>query len=507
MTEVSASSTIPAPAKPARAARGPARLEYRPASLGLIKRLISSQLRVNIASGFVTTAVNVFLMLVSYPLYLHFLGYEKVGVWLLLSSVQNFAQLGVVGIGPALTKLVAEELGREDAEGAQRYVSLATITVSVTGAVAVLALWALRVPGVRALGLSAGNADIAIKLLPFVGLLTGLTFLNQVVVSALSGVGRMDISNYCITAAKVAALGLEVTLLCRGWGVETLLLGDVLGCCVIQVVGHVYLQRRTGIRMLRRHPWDAARFTRLMRFSGSVFVASLTSLLVAPLNKVALSNYAGVALVPVFEIAFNGTMQLRSLAQVALGALMPAVSQRGAAGTAEARRDIRRLYDRSLYYLLIITPPCYALALLLARPLLKLWLGARYVPQIETAVDILWASALVSLIAVPAFYVLMATDGVRSCVMAHILSAAANIVWIGGCIAFRGTVSLRGASFAILAANVVSSAYLLIRNRRAMGMSVVSGQLSVVSGPSSIVDSDMKPKQLTTDHGQLTTDH
>jgi O-antigen/teichoic acid export membrane protein len=154
---------------------------------------------------------------------------------------------------------------------------------------------------------------------------------------------------------------------------------------------------------------------------------------------------------------------------VGLGALMPAVSHRGAAGTPEARRDIRRLYDRSLYFLLVIAPPCYGVGVLLARPVLKLWLGPRYVPQIETAFDILLASALVSLIAVPAYYVLMATDRVRSCMVSHLVAAAANIAWVGGCIAVSGTVSLRGAAYAVLAANCVSSAFLLFRNWVALG--------------------------------------
>jgi O-antigen/teichoic acid export membrane protein len=466
MTQVSAPSTLSPDAQGPAPASGstPA-----PRALPrLLNRVIASQLRVNIASGFVTTAVNVLLMAVSYPLYLHYLGYEKVGVWLLLSSVQNFAQLGVLGIGPALTKLVAEEQGRNDAQGAQRYVSLATLVVSVTGALAVVALFAFRAPVARALGLSAENALIAVRLLPFMGMLTALTFLNQVVIAALSGVGRMDISNYCVTCAKIAALGLEVTLLCRGWGVVTLLLGDVLGCSVIHVVGHVYLRRHTGIRMIRGNPWDARRFARLLSFAGTVFVASLTNLLIAPLNKVALSNYAGVGLVPVFEIAFNGALHLRSLAQVGLGALMPAVSHRNAAGTAQSRGEIRRLYHRSVYFLLLVTPLGYGLAVLVARPLLRLWLGSRFVPQIETSFDILLASALVSLIAVPAYYVLMATDRVRSCMLSHLVAAAANIAFVGACIAMRGGLTLRGAAFAVLTANAASSAYLLVRNRIAL---------------------------------------
>ena len=77
----------------------------------MIKKLLSSQLRINMASGMATTVVNIAVMAAGYPIYLHFLGYEKYGVWLVLAVVLTFAQLGDIGINPAITKLVAISAG------------------------------------------------------------------------------------------------------------------------------------------------------------------------------------------------------------------------------------------------------------------------------------------------------------------------------------------------------------------------------------------------------------
>ena len=65
------------------------------------------------ASGVVVTVINAVAMMVAFPIYLHFLGYEKYGVWLVLATVLSFAQLGNLGIGQAVMKLVAEEYGRD----------------------------------------------------------------------------------------------------------------------------------------------------------------------------------------------------------------------------------------------------------------------------------------------------------------------------------------------------------------------------------------------------------
>jgi hypothetical protein len=43
----------------------------------MIKSILSSQFRINMASGMVTTVINIVVMVVAYPIYLHFLGYEK----------------------------------------------------------------------------------------------------------------------------------------------------------------------------------------------------------------------------------------------------------------------------------------------------------------------------------------------------------------------------------------------------------------------------------------------
>ena len=102
----------------------------------MIKKLFSSQLRINMASGVMTTVINSVAMIAAYPIYLHLLGYEKYGVWLVLATVLTFAQLGDLGISQAITKLVAEEHGRGDIEGIQHYVTAASTLLCVSGTVA-----------------------------------------------------------------------------------------------------------------------------------------------------------------------------------------------------------------------------------------------------------------------------------------------------------------------------------------------------------------------------------
>jgi len=56
------------------------------------------------ASGVVVTVINAVAMMVAFPIYLHFLGYEKYGVWLVLATVLSFAQLGNMGKNKTVKK-------------------------------------------------------------------------------------------------------------------------------------------------------------------------------------------------------------------------------------------------------------------------------------------------------------------------------------------------------------------------------------------------------------------
>ena len=110
----------------------------------MLKNLFRSQLRLNMASGPITTIINAVAMAVAFPVYLHFLGYEKYGVWLVLATVLSFAQLGNLGISQAVMKLVAEERGRGDVVGIQRYVTSALALLCLSGTVVLVIILALK---------------------------------------------------------------------------------------------------------------------------------------------------------------------------------------------------------------------------------------------------------------------------------------------------------------------------------------------------------------------------
>ncbi|MBC7121495.1 MAG: hypothetical protein H5T33_08040, partial [Candidatus Methanosuratus sp.] len=104
-------------------------------------------------SGVAAMLLNTVVLAAGYPIYLHFLGYEQYGVWLVLATVLTFSQLGNLGINQAVTKLVAEEYGRGDTLAIQQYVTTALAILGLSGIVVLSGLLVLRGPIVAAFNL------------------------------------------------------------------------------------------------------------------------------------------------------------------------------------------------------------------------------------------------------------------------------------------------------------------------------------------------------------------
>jgi O-antigen/teichoic acid export membrane protein len=78
------------------------------------------------SSSFVTKALNVLISFLSVPLTVHYLGAERYGVWLTISSLLTWMSMTDFGLaGNALVNVLAEASGREDREGAQHYAASA----------------------------------------------------------------------------------------------------------------------------------------------------------------------------------------------------------------------------------------------------------------------------------------------------------------------------------------------------------------------------------------------
>ncbi len=434
----------------------------------MIKRFLSSQLRINMASGVATTVINTVVMVVAYPIYLHFLGYEKYGIWLVLTTVLTFAQLGDIGISQAIIKLVAEDYGRNDIKGIQRYVTTALTMLSVTGIIVLSAILAFKTQIIALFKLNDENAVMAAWLLPYIGILSLYVFTVQALNSTLSGLGRMDLANYIQSIGKIAAVAVAAVLLYNGRGIESLLIGNMISYAFIQVASLICIRRIAAIRLLRLDNLDVQRGKHLLGFGGTLFGGSLINMFLSPFNKIMLSRYAGVSTIPVYEIAYNGSMQIRALFEAGLRALMPEISRISVNLTRHAKERISQIYRRAMRLICLFGIPMYGGLIIFLTPLLKFWLRQRFVDELPIAFRIMLISTFLSLLSVPSYYTLLGLGMVHYALVSHIILSGVSALIILIMVFIWHSISVETFSWAILTATALTTLYLNWQNKRRM---------------------------------------
>lgn len=393
----------------------------------LFSQAFGSQLRCNMTAGVISMGINVVALAVSYPLYLHLLGYEKYGLWLILSMVLGFARLGLLGVRSAVIKLVSEEYAIENIEGIQSYIMMALAIVTCMGIFALSIILIFRAQIIVAFKLSGENAELVSWLLPYIGLLSIYVLVVQVLNATLSGFGRMDLGSYIDAGGRITAISMSVFLLYLGFGVKGLLIGNAFSYVVVHFTNLFFIHRKAQMHLFRASNWDRQKFKRLLSFGGGIFGSSLFGLLLDPFNKLMLSRYAGVAAIPVYEICFRGAMYLRSLIEAGLRAIMPEISRVGVKMTIQSKTIAFAINKRLMKLILIYVIPMYLAVFVFAEIVLRIWLRDKYVELLPVYFRVMLIASFVSLLGIPAYYTLMGQGRVRCCFGSHAVLSVINV--------------------------------------------------------------------------------
>ena len=393
----------------------------------IIRQIFGSQLRQNMTSGVILMLISILTWTVSYPIYLHFLGYEKFGLWLILAVVLGFAQLGLLGTISAITKLVAEEHEQGNLLGVESYIAMSLMTVMTTGSIVLVIILLFKELIISAFKLGGTNADTVHWLLPYVGVLSVYVLMVQVINTVLAGLGRMDLANYTQAVGRVVAVIISVAMLFFGKGIESLLIGNAFSYIAVHIMSFILIRRQAKVRFLRLNSWDWGRLRRLMSFGGGVFGGMLMNLLLDPFNKLMLSRYTGVASVTVYDIAYKTAMQIRGIGEVGFRALVPEISRFNANMNGQANERINTINRKAIRLILIGGLPFFGILFVFAAFILKAWLNKNFVEALTPAFRIMLVAAFVSLLGIPAFYTHMGKGNVRYGFIATIIQSLLNV--------------------------------------------------------------------------------
>jgi len=379
----------------------------------MLKKLLASQLRINMATGVVTHCLNTAVLAVSYPVYLHFLGYERYGLWLALGVVFALARLSDLGMTHAVTKLIAEEHGKGNTQAAQQYIATAILILCIVSGIILAVILTFKAQIISAFKFTEETSKLAMWFLPYIAILSIYTLVVQVLMATLAGLGRMDLSHYIETVGRIVMICTAVPLLYLGYGLKSLLFATAFSLLAKHLLSLFFIHRTVSFQLVKISNIRKHCFKRLLNIGIGLFGGSVVRLVGIPFNKFMLARYAGVDSLPVFDIAYRGSFQIHGILNVAFRALMPEVSRITSEISTAAINKIRALMRQAQYLILFWAAPLYAILLLLADPLFKIWLGESFVDTIPSTFRVVFIASFINLLLVPAYYFLIGMGKIK----------------------------------------------------------------------------------------------
>jgi O-antigen/teichoic acid export membrane protein len=398
------------------------------------------------SASLIQRGLTIAISVISVPLTLEYLGAERYGVWLTISSLLLWMALTDFGLtGNALINVLAEANGRDDRRSAQEYVSSAVWALFLVACLfSIIGLLVFsRIPwnGVfHAPSIPQRELSVACGL-TFAFFVVSLPF--NVQSSIYSGYQDGFLSNLCGILINLSTLAALIVVTRFHGGLPQLVLALSLTRFVMGIANTIYI-------FAFRYPWlvpipSAIRWhcvRRLFSLGSRYILNQVGAFGMYQSQPMIITQVLGPSQVMLFVLAQRVMTVPMELVYMSTAPLVPAF------GEARARRDwswIRRAHKKLTLTSVLIGLPLIVILALSAQTLIRVWAGPEAVPDGSL---IIWL-ALYNAIAVALMttgQLLMGIERLSELTISAVLCASVNVV-LG--IALCGWIGINGVAMAI----------------------------------------------------------
>lgn len=385
----------------------------------------------NALASMVQVVGSTFLLIEFYRFLVRQLGPEQIGVWSLVVASTAAVRLGEMGIGSAVVRFVAGDLGARQTARAASTLAMCVVAVGVPIAILCLLLWPALDRGLALVIHDAGLLGIARSLLPLSLTALWLGSIAQVLLSALDAMQRTDLKAVVTLGAGAGQLAVAYAVV-PTQGLHSLAFVQLVHSALSAAVAIALVAATLGIRISDWFRWDRRRLVAMFRYGGGVQLGSIGQLLFEPTVKALLSVFGGLSSTGYYELANRATTQYRSVIVAAYQLLIPYLAHRAGDRDLETKQIINA-YRFAHGLLVALVLPYFGL-LAAAMPLvLSLWLG-RYEPAfvaIGLACVLGWG---LNTLAVSAYTIYLAIGRLRWTLWAQLAVGVSSVVFasLGG---------------------------------------------------------------------------
>jgi O-antigen/teichoic acid export membrane protein len=375
------------------------------APVSTVRLTSSSLLARNATLNLVAEGWTFLVLIVAMPKLVAFLGESAFGLFSLAWVVIGYLAFLDIGVNRAATKFVSQYLAQRDDDSMRlvvRTAFVANLTLGLIGG----------------LGITMASPYLIhlFKVSPEFESQARLTFYTvalAVPVLLVQGIFRAVLSSYqrfawinCVNALAITVQwGMAVLLAWKGFGVATVVfitvIARILATCAYAVV---------LFKLIPRIQWTKSFahtgvLPQLLRFGSWVSVSQVVGPVLIYLDRMLIASFVSLAAVTLYTVPYEVMTRLRVIPSSLMSTLYPAFSERGLEGQ---QRNLHRLFERSVHYLLLLLLPGIIFLLVFGSDVLTLWMGQSFARQTVTVLEILALGVLANGVAFVPYNILQA---------------------------------------------------------------------------------------------------
>jgi O-antigen/teichoic acid export membrane protein len=288
----------------------------------------------------------------SIPILIHGLGGDRFGVLALAWALIGYASLFDIGLGRALTQLVAKKLGAGEEHEVPILVwtsLLLTLALGVAGAgfVAAISPWLVH----HALKIPEALQSESLRAFYLLGVSVPVVISSAALRGLLEAHQRFDL----VSAFRIPT--------------GILVAGRFVGCLAL-----LWLCFRLVPELRRRVVWHGPSVSPLLRFGGWSTVTNTLGPMMMYMDRFVVGALVSATAVTYYATPYEVVTKLFVISGAISGVMFPAFSLTGAM----ARNRSRKLYRRTMRYMLGVLLPVTAILMLGAKIGLSVWLGSDF---------------------------------------------------------------------------------------------------------------------------------
>lgn len=326
--------------------------------------------------------INVFVLFVSVPLTVNYLGKERYGLWITISSVTLLLGFADFGIGNGLLNAISEAYGKGDRKLAREFTSSAFFLLLALSTIFAAIIFCLfpHIPWHRVFNITTESAiseagpAIAIFLMCFL-INIPLGVIQRVQVGYQEGYSNgiwSAVGNILSVVFLIIVIKLQGSL---PWLVLALVGSPILAL----IINGLFL-------FYHKHPWlkpsiflvKVSSIKRILKQGIIFFILQIAVSIGFQSDNLIIAQMLGAEQVTDYAVP----MRLFSLLTVILGMFLSPLWP--AYGEAIARKDrswVERTFRKSLLYSFVISTPLALILIIFGREIIALWVGPQISPS------------------------------------------------------------------------------------------------------------------------------